>query len=120
MFSADGIPIMVRRALALLNPSFFTKSYRSLFQIGLIRFEWLCIFFAAVGNQLFQVDPPNLAWTDLSSGSVLGIPPSPRYAVGATSDSEKVFIFGGFSNWVTDANGSGACNSRTLRLDALL
>ena len=58
-------------------------------------------------DKLYEVDPQNMAWVYLSTGTELGTSPGPRYALGAASDSEIFYIFGGFSTWVTDLNGSG-------------
>ena len=62
---------------------------------------------AVVVDKLSLVDPHVLSWTDLSSGAVLGKPPGPRYALGATSESGLIFVFGGFSSWITDDVGYG-------------
>lgn len=71
-------------------------------------FKFWCTALSAVLDKLYEVDPEALIWTELKSGAVLGIFPGPRYGLGATSESGLIFVFGGFSSWITDEAGNGA------------
>lgn len=82
------------------------------FSYSTIRYEshsvlTMIYYFAVVVDNLYQVDPSKMFWTDLANGAVLGKSPGPRYAIGTCSLLDSVYIFGGFATWTTDLGGTG-------------
>ena len=55
-------------------------------------------------NDLFVLDPSTNTWSDLTN-NVYGQRPSPRYLHGFASADNKLFVFGGYTNYGESARG---------------